>query len=257
MSLLETTINKSLRHIPESKNKARLKELTGKVSAFQANVTETREQQKDSLEMRLDFLDEKVARSLMAETTKFNLLKEQIDRIQEALSAERAAREVLDERKTKELRLFETNINIELNNERNTRNESESIMFEDINSSCDDLAEHMVASSQDHANKMAEFRNMFLGRTKALIDKIDTESTDRESRVREITSKLDAEFSALTKKGTDLRRVREETAKNLKREITQISTDIAAEIDAERAERESVEETLLVMLEETCRKVDE
>lgn len=257
MSLLETTINKSLRHIPESKNKTRLKELTGKVSAFQANVTETREQQKDSLEMRLDLLDEKVARSLMAETTKFNLLKEQIDRIQEALSAERAAREVLDERKTKELRLFETNINIELNNERNIRTESENMMFDDINNSCDDLANHMVTNSQDHANKMADFRNAFLGRTKALIDKIDAECTERESRIRDITSKLDTEFSSLTRKTVDLRRTREESGKTLKREILQISTDIAAEIDAERAERESVEETLLVMLEETCRKVDE
>lgn len=52
-------------------------------------------------------------------------MKDQITRVQEALATERVAREILDERKSKEAKLLENNFYIDLNGEKLERKNTE------------------------------------------------------------------------------------------------------------------------------------
>ena len=52
-------------------------------------------------------------------------MKDQISRLAEGIQTESMARELMDERKTKELKLTENNIQIELNVEKQNRRETE------------------------------------------------------------------------------------------------------------------------------------
>ena len=70
-------------------------------------------------------LEEKISRQAISEETKFKLLKDQITKLQEGLATERIAREILDERKQKEAKLVENNIQLDLNVEKQTRKEAE------------------------------------------------------------------------------------------------------------------------------------
>merc|ERR1711881_778648 len=67
----------------------------------------------------------KLSRNQMAEETKFKLLKDQITKLQEGLATERIAREILDERKAKELKLVENNVQLDLNVEKQNRKDNE------------------------------------------------------------------------------------------------------------------------------------
>lgn len=54
----------------------------------------------------------------MAQELKFKVLKEQVGKIQESLKTEQVSREIFDEKKTKEIRLVENLVNIEINKEK-------------------------------------------------------------------------------------------------------------------------------------------
>jgi len=63
-------------------------------------------------------LDDKITRNYQYTEEKYKLVKEQIVKIQEGIATEVIAREILEERKEKELQLVENNIALELNVER-------------------------------------------------------------------------------------------------------------------------------------------
>ncbi len=129
-----------------SPSKHRIKALSEKLNSMQVGLEHEKAARTHSLEARLKALDEKVQRTCnkkkniieffhfywllntnknnnlaLAEETKFKLLKDQVSKLHDALSNERTARELLDERKTKELKLLESSVTLDLNVERQGR----------------------------------------------------------------------------------------------------------------------------------------
>ena len=84
-----------------------------------------RSSRREQYEAKLKNLEEKISRAQIAEDTKFKIMKEQISKLNEGGSSEQLVRESIDERKSKELKLCENNISIELNIEKQNRRETE------------------------------------------------------------------------------------------------------------------------------------
>jgi hypothetical protein len=64
--------------------------------------------------MRLKKMDEKLKTSLANDETTFRLFKEPILKMQETLSSQQVAVQSLEERKEKELKMLDTNINLDV-----------------------------------------------------------------------------------------------------------------------------------------------
>merc|ERR1719272_738313 len=74
-----------------------------------------------SLQDKLEVLDDKLLRAQISEEEKLKPLNEQISRLHEELAAERLSREVMDERKTKEIKAVESSISLDLTAEKRQR----------------------------------------------------------------------------------------------------------------------------------------
>merc|ERR1719453_396261 len=72
------------------------------------------EPSKDSLEYKIRLLDEKLARAQVGDETKFKLMAQQLRQWGESLQTERIAREMLNERRTKESKLLESQVKMDL-----------------------------------------------------------------------------------------------------------------------------------------------
>jgi len=79
----------------------------------------------DNFEVKVRQLDDKITKNHQLSEEKFKIIKDQIGKLQEGMATEIIAREILEERKNKEIKLVENNIALELNVERQTRREME------------------------------------------------------------------------------------------------------------------------------------
>jgi len=98
----------------ESPNKIRVKQLSSKLNVLQDELEQEKQARNDAVELKLKVLDDKLLRAQISEEDKLKPLHEQITKLQEELAAERLSREVMDERKTKEIKSVESSISLDL-----------------------------------------------------------------------------------------------------------------------------------------------
>merc|ERR1711988_1297953 len=93
-----------------SPNKLRIKQLSEKLGFLQDEMDHEKQARSDATELKLKVLDDKLLRAQITEEEKLSPLNEKIERLMEELAAERLSREVMDERKTKEIKSVESSI---------------------------------------------------------------------------------------------------------------------------------------------------
>merc|ERR1712166_177265 len=101
-----------------SPNKVRIGQLSGKLQSLQDELEHEKQARSDAVELKLKVLDDKLLRAQISEEEKLKPLNEQISRLHEELAAERLSREVMDERKTKEIKAVESSISLDLTAEK-------------------------------------------------------------------------------------------------------------------------------------------
>merc|ERR1712139_116464 len=90
----------------------------------------------DAVELKLKVLDDKLLRAQISEEDKLRPLHEQITKLQEELASERMGREVMDERKTKEIKAVESSISLDLTVEKRARKDLESKIMKQVDETC-------------------------------------------------------------------------------------------------------------------------
>ena len=108
-----------------SPSKERIKQLSERLLTLQSGVEEEKLSRTEYFDTYLRSFENKIDSSTQAFESKIKLIKDTIGNIGENVSSERMARELLDERKSKELKLSENNLNIELNLLKQSRKEYE------------------------------------------------------------------------------------------------------------------------------------
>merc|ERR1712046_550456 len=101
-----------------SPNKVRIGHLSEKLVGLQDELEHEKQARSDAVELKLKVLDDKLLRAQISEEEKLKPLNEQISRLHEELAAERLSREVMDERKTKEIKAVESGISLDLTAEK-------------------------------------------------------------------------------------------------------------------------------------------
>merc|ERR1711990_744899 len=115
--------------VAQSPNRQRIRALADKLTGLSDELGHEKQARADAVELKLKVLDDKLLRAQISEEEKLKPLNEQIARYVEELSAERLSREVMDERKTKEIKAVESSVSLDLTSEKRARKDLESKMI--------------------------------------------------------------------------------------------------------------------------------
>merc|ERR1712188_148522 len=96
-----------------SPNKIRVKQLSERLGVLAEELECEKQARNEAVEQKLQVLDQKLMRAQISEEDKLKPLHERITRLQEELAAERLSREVMDERKTKEIKAVENTVTVD------------------------------------------------------------------------------------------------------------------------------------------------
>jgi len=129
-------------------------------------------------------------------------LHEQITKLQEELAAERLSREVMDERKTKEIKSVESSISLDLTVEKRARKDLESKIMKQVDETCFalrlDLAREKKLREEAEERHEKEVADEII----RIADAIDQERKNRLDGEEAILRKLNDEVAALTEQIT-------------------------------------------------------
>lgn len=84
---------------------------------------QTRDEAKLQIERALKRLEDQQQKQAMADRNAFTQVKEAMSTAQDAIATQKAQREILDEKKTKEMQVVESSVTVEFNIERQHRKE--------------------------------------------------------------------------------------------------------------------------------------
>merc|ERR1711998_733017 len=92
----------------ETPNRIRVRQLSDKLSILQDELDNEKQARGEAVELKLKVLDDKLIRAQVSEEEKLKPLHDNTAMVTENLYAEVLAREVMDERKSKEIRTVES-----------------------------------------------------------------------------------------------------------------------------------------------------
>lgn len=224
------------------------------------NNLDTLEDNKNSkrhaFENRQKELDDRIRKSHQNDEATFKLFKEQILKLQEALSSQKVARELLDDKKAAELKMLDTNINLDINVERQERKEAESEinkMFEDK------MGRQRLEMNQENKNREIVESNT----TSTLTDQISiiqgelfAERKNREETYDKIIKKLGNDVLRVNDVLNNEKKTREESHSGLLKMLEEMHSGLHYQINTEKRQRDETQDFLLRLLEETTARVE-
>merc|ERR1712096_246899 len=106
------------------------------VASGSPNKVREKQARNDAVNNKLQVLDQRLMRAQISEEDKLKPLHERINRLQEELAAERLSREVMDERKSKEIKAVENNCTVDLTVEKRARKDLETAIMKQVDETC-------------------------------------------------------------------------------------------------------------------------
>merc|ERR1712167_28481 len=94
----------------ENPNRIRVRQLSDKLGMLQDELDNEKQARGEAVELKLKVLDDKLIRAQVSEEEKLKPLHDNVASLTENLYAERLVREVMDERKSKEVKTVESAI---------------------------------------------------------------------------------------------------------------------------------------------------
>lgn len=234
-----------------STNNERVRTITQKLSKLQQGIQADKSRARSLYESRVKELDKKL--TVHAEQTEEKLCEteSQMDSIIEALGQERLARELLDERKSGEIELKSQQIKLEVEH---TLQEYKQTLT-DVKEQVGNLLEQLDAERKQRVKSEQEFGVELRDKVARLSDEIEAQTKENSELVDTVRS-LEAKLEETSKKLRDETELRLELRSFVDTAMDDLTKRVQTELAAERDDRETMEETLLKLIEETCTRVE-
>jgi len=248
------TLNRS----SNSPYQSRVKSIGKKFNNLQSSIDANNNKNKsDELESQIRQIDEKITHNHDYSEDKLKTFTEDVSRLEESLAAEIIARELLQERSVKEMTLVESNLALELRNEKEQNKESERKVLSKIEGMIHSVK---VNFAQEH-DRLTQFREE---QTQLVSDQVnDLQQGLKEAQiVREqvhntIIKTMTNKINKLQETLEVERKIRNETESFLYRKIEEISNSFENQVKAEKEKRENGESQMLRLLEEACNRFED
>jgi len=232
-------------------NKDRVKTITQKLSKLQQGLEVDRTRSRTAFEAQFREVEKKISKLESEQESRLEECDQQIEHVMEALGQERLARELLDERKTKEAEVIVKTVDLKLEDLRKVTNKLEQQQSTELRYIQEQLENEKVLRAQAEE----KFGVQLYEQVSRLTEQVNTYQKQNAKLVERVNQ---LEENA---KKTEKSIVEEQTAhKELESHVVSMLEDLCnkmrTEIVAERNDREAMEETLLKLIEETCSRVE-
>lgn len=227
-----------------SMNKDRVKTITQKLSKLQQGLEVDKSRSRNAFETRIRDLETKINSVSSEQDQRLEEADQQIEHLMEALGQERLARELLDERKTKEGELLSRTVGIQL--------EELKVGLTAAQNAHNGILEKVEKQIEQERVIRLQNEERFGIQLTQQVTKLAEEvqlMRQQNMHLNERVLRLDTTIAEERKARSDL----EEHFVNL---LEDLCNKLRNEIVAERTDREAMEETLLKLIEETCARVE-
>ena len=184
---------------------------------------------------------------------KFQIVKDNINKIQKQIEDERAKFDSYNEAKNNYVKVLENKINERLNQESDLRKEIErrfSILIDDKFNAL------KIEISKESRNRYECIENLKTNDFPKLQGLVKFEQGEREQNDDAISKKILEEISKLQSICNEDKKTREETEEAILEMLRIMITKMKSDVEGERKDRELTEDTLLTILEDTCNKLN-
>jgi len=208
------------------------------------------------LEQMASLLDQRVTQVSQAESARVRLLSDQTQRLLEGLQAMRVAREIHDERRQKELRLVESNAQLDVSRVAQERRELEA-RVDELGSSC--LAEAVEEFRREERRREAQRKEVACeleDETRRLGAMLEEQRTFRIECGERVAESLEAELCKVEEAISAEQQLRCDAEETMARMVEDVRRKISWEIQHESTQRQAVQGKLLGLLEETCNRIE-
>mmetsp|Transcript_36794 Transcript_36794/g.78122 ORF Transcript_36794/g.78122 Transcript_36794/m.78122 type:complete len:304 (+) Transcript_36794:176-1087(+) len=211
------------------------------------------------VEQLVSEMDQRVTHLSQVESSRLRLIQDQVQKLGETLQSMRVQRQLQDDRTHQELRYLETNAEQDLSRTAADRHDFENRLEERIGKFFEDLrrnrpsAAAQLAEDRSVADSVSEHVGHEVHRLSGMIRE---QRGAREGYGDRIEQSLEAEFHKVQEAIDAEQALRLEAQKTIERMVQDVSTRIRAEIRQERDARETVQNRLLGLLEETCSRIE-
>ena len=180
----------------------------------------------------------------------------QVDGLKESLFQQQKARDGVEERKAKELKLLESTLQVELSAEKQERREVEQLMMRQIEDKLNQLHSDVHAEGRRRETDTQQRQTELQRAIQTLGTKIDQTKAVSDERLTKISDVLKEEVARLTSILSLEKQMRETTEVTMFKMLEDMCAKLQKEIAIERKEREKAEETLLGVLEDACSRAE-
>lgn len=166
------------------------------------------------------------------------------------------SREIIDDRKSKEVKLLENNLIIDINIEKQAGKEAavkvNRITEEKLFEVKIELGKEKNIREETEEKRIEEFTNEI----SFLQEAVENESASRENGYDRVLKKIKEEMNRMYEMVENQTRTREDSHRTYTALVDELDQRVRQELLRERKERESTEETLIKLLEDTCSRVE-
>jgi len=143
-----------------------------------------------AFEQRLRNLEEKIRKSYQNDEATYKILKEQVEKLEEALSNQKQARQLVSQRNDKELKVIETNLNIQNNVDRQSKREAENELLGNFDGKLNSLRADMISDKRENDGKMASLLGNISDELSMIQGELYAERKSREENYDSVIKKL-------------------------------------------------------------------
>lgn len=201
-------------------------------------------------------LDQRVTHATQAEEARLRMLADQTQRLVEGLQAMRVAREIHEERRLKEIRMMENNLQLDLQSARQARKEIECRAEDLASNRLSELGDELRRERLAHESVQEEYTREIGEEVRRLTAILEDQHRTRTEYGDRIVTSLEGEFGKVQQSILDEERRRYEAEGTMLRMVEDMCSGMRGEIQQERTEREAVQAKLLTLLEDTCNRIE-
>lgn len=234
-----------------SLNRDRVRSITQKLSKLQQGLESDRTRSRTAFESQLKELQAKIQHVEGEQDSRLEECDQQIEHVMEALGQERLARELLDERKTKEAEAIIKSVDLKLEELRTLAASTEEARTSELR----DIREQLETEKRLRAETEEKFGVQLFEQVARLTEQVDSYK-EQNGLLAERVMSLEAKAKRAEETATTERQAREDYESHVESMLEDLCLKMRNEILAERNDRESMEETLLKLIEETCARVE-
>jgi len=241
----------------ESPYHSRIKSIGKRFNNLQTTIeVNSAVNKQEQVETRIRQIDAKITDNHNLTEDKLKKYNDDLRSLEEGMAAEIIARELLEERKIKEMTLVESNLALDLKDERKQAVEGERKILTKVEEKIHAVRENFI-HEQRRLNELRDHQTHTIGeQIVKLQEKVQQEQNLREQIQNTIVNSIGSKISEINETITTERKVRQETESFLFTKIEDISTNLHAQVIAERDRRERTESQMIALLEEACNQFE-